>query len=459
MVMALTSEKSVTRLEIRPANGPINAVIHVPGSKSITNRALLMAALADGTSTLENALFSEDSHWCSESLQKLGIAIEADEASARFTVHGLGGKFPAQSADCFVGNSGTTARFVAAAATLGHGNYHFDGVPRMHERPIGNLLQTLRQLGAEITSSNERFPLTIHAHGLRGGTAQIDATESSQLLSAVLQIASYADQDVTLSVTGTLVSIPYIDITLKMMAQFGVIVEKPNGEPFFTLNEDKALTVAAVLSTDNVNYRNYIIRAGQKYKAQRYVIEPDASNATYFFAAAAITGGCVRVPFLSVESLQGDAKFVDVLEGMGCTVTRAAEYLEVKGPNRLKGVDLDMNAISDTAQTLAAIAPLATTPTTIRNIEHVRHKETDRIKAVVTELQKLGVRVEEYPDGLKIHPSSMHAAAIDTYDDHRMAMAFSVPGLVVPGIVINDPGCTRKTFPDFYTRFEKLYGS
>jgi 3-phosphoshikimate 1-carboxyvinyltransferase len=272
-----------------------------------------------------------------------------------------------------------------------------------------------------------------------------------------LQVAAYAETDVTLSVTGTLVSIPYIDITLKMMAQFGITVEQPVPVDMIDIIE----SVPAGLAADKTHYRNYTIRAGQHYAAQRYTIEPDASNATYFFAAAAITGGRVRVPYLSTDSLQGDAKFVDVLERMGCTVNRAVDYLEVKGPDQLHGIDgdLDMNAISDTAQTLAAIAPLASTPTTIRNIEHVRHKETDRIKAVVTELQKLGVRVEEYPDGLKIYPSAMHAAAVDTYDDHRMAMAFSVPGLVVSGIRINDPGCTRKTFPDFYARFEKLYGS
>jgi len=422
------------QLAIRPIARPVNAEIAVPGSKSITNRALLLTALADGASTLENALFSEDSHWFVDCLRKLGITVETDEAAATITVYGQGGRFPATKADLFVGNSGTTARFMTAAAALGHGAYHFDGVPRMRQRPIGILLDSLRDLGATITSDNDCFPLTVHANGLRGGTTDLDATDSSQLLSGLLMVAPYAEQDVTINILGTIVSQPYIDITLRMMAHFGI-------------------------HADNSNYRKYSIQAGQRYRAQRYVIEPDASNATYFFAAAAVTGGCVRVPHLNADSLQGDAHFVDLLERMGCTVTRAANYIEVRGPDRLKGIDgvLDMNAISDTVQTLAAIAPLADAPITIRNIEHIRHKETDRINAVVTELRKLGAQVDEYPDGLTIHPSTLQPAAVDTYDDHRMAMAFSVIGLVTPGIRINNPACTAKTFPDFFTRFERLY--
>lgn len=419
------------QLEIHPASRPVDAEIAIPGSKSITNRALVLAALAEGTSTLENALFSEDSHWCMDSLRKMGIEIEADEANARITVHGQGGNFPAEKADLFVGNSGTSARFLTAMATLGKGDYYFDGIARMRERPIDNLLKALRGLGARFTSENDRFPLTVHANGLRGGETELDATDSSQYLSALLQVASYADQDVTINIAGTVVSQPYIDITLKMMAGWGVLA-------------------------DNNDYRKYSIRAGQKYRAQTYVIEPDASNATYFFAAAALTAGRVRIPHLSQDSLQGDAHFVDVLEQMGCTIIRGADFIEVQGAKTLNGVDIDMNAISDTAQTLSAIAPFATSPTTIRNIGHIRHKETDRIAAVATELRKLGVQVEEFPDGLKIYPSKIQPAAVDTYNDHRMAMAFSVIGLVIPGIVINDPGCTAKTFPDFFERFAKL---
>jgi 3-phosphoshikimate 1-carboxyvinyltransferase len=421
----------VAQREIRPITGPIDAVITVPGSKSITNRVLLLAALADGTSILKNALFSEDSHWCADSLRRMGIPVEEHEAEAQFTVHGRGGQFPAQSADLFVGNSGTTARFLVAAATLGHGEYRFDGVPRMRERPIGPLLDALSKLGGKFTG--DRFPLTVRASGLHGGTTELDATASSQYMTALLQVAPYAMHDVTIQAVGTVVSEPYIAMTIKLMAQFGVVA-------------------------DNDFYRKYWVRAGQRYRAQTYTIEPDASNATYFFAAAALTGGRVRIPHLSAESLQGDAHFVDVLEQMGCTVKRYPDAIEVQGPKHLNGIDIDMNAISDTAQTLAAIAPFAHDPVTIRNIGHVRHKETDRIAAVATELAKLGAKVEEFPDGLKIYPSKVRAGAVDTYDDHRMAMAFSMIGLVVPGIVINNPACTAKTFPDFFDRFEKLYG-
>ncbi len=431
---AMADQTQANSLAIRPVSGPVDAEIVLPGSKSITNRALVLTALAAGESKLENALFSEDSHWCIECLRALGIRIETDEAQSRIRVFGMGGEFPAHAADLFVGNSGTTARFVTAASALGHGTFRFDGVPRMRQRPIGELLVALRSLGAEIDSDEDRFPLTVHARGLRGGTAELDATESSQLLSGLLQVAPYCERDVTLNISGTVVSQPYIDITLRMMEQFGVKVH-------------------------NDNYRRYDVWAGQRYRALDYAIEPDASNATYFFAAAAVTGGRVRVPHLSQDSLQGDAHFVDVLERMGCTVTRGNDYLEVRGPKQLQGTDEDLNAMSDTAQTLAAIAPFASGPVTIRNVEHIRHKETERIKAIVTELGKLNVRVDELPDGLTVYPSTVQSGAVDTYDDHRMAMAFSVIGLVVPGIRINDPGCTRKTFPDFFTRFEHLYGA
>ncbi len=429
-----TEQRQIDQIEIRPIDHPVDAEIQIPGSKSITNRALLLAALAEGTSVLDNALFSEDSHWCSECLRRLGIAIEAVESQSLFTVRGQGGRFPARQAELFVGNSGTTARFLTAAATLGHGEYHFDGYPRMRQRPIENLLRALRGLGARITAEGECFPLTVHADGLRGGATEIDATDSSQLLSGLLLVAPYAEHDVIINVAGNIVSRAYIDITLDMMRQFGVVVDKSN-------------------------YRKYSIHAGQRYRGQHYQIEPDASNATYFFAAAAVTGGRVRIPHLAPDALQGDVHFVDVLEKMGCTVTRTADYIEVRGPERLKGIDVNLNEMPDTAQTLAAIAPFADSPVTMRDIENLRYKETERIKALVTELRKLGVQVDEFQDGLKVYPSPVKPASVDTYDDHRMAMAFSVTGLAAPGIKINDPGCTRKTFPDFFTRFEKLYSS
>jgi 3-phosphoshikimate 1-carboxyvinyltransferase len=421
-------------VDIRPLKHPIDAVINVPGSKSITNRALVLAALAEGESALENALFSEDSHWCSQALQQLGIPLTAEAEAARFLVQGKGGVFPAAHADLFVGNSGTTARFLVAAAALGNGAYRFDGVPRMRQRPISPLLAALRQLGAQFSfeGAADAFPLTVHAAGLQGGTVALEATNSSQYVSALLQAAPYAHSDVTICLTGDVVSEPYIEMTLRVMAQFGVFADKSD-------------------------YRNYHVRAGQRYQAQRYVIEPDASNATYFFAAAALIGGRVRVPHLSANSLQGDARFVDVLEQMGCQVERAATYLEVRSTGQLRGVDVDLNAMSDTAQTLAAIAPFASTPTHIRNIGHIRHKETDRIAALATELRKLGAQVEERADSLTIYPSALQPAEIETYDDHRMAMAFAVTGLALDGVRIKNPACTAKTFPDYFVRFEALY--
>lgn len=437
---------SPTQIEIKPAPRPVEAVIQVPGSKSITNRALLLAALADGESVLENALFSEDSHWFSECLRRLGIEVESDSTQARMIVQGKGGRFPVAEADLFVGNSGTTARFLVAAACLGQGTYRFDGVPRMRQRPIGPLLASLRLLGARFSFEGEPecFPLTVHAAGLRGGQTELDVTASSQYLTGLLMAVPYAAERVEIQLKGTLVSLPYIEMTLRMMADFGIA-------------RDMGIPDAGHLVPDKGNYRNYSIPSGQKYRAQRYWIEPDASNATYFFAAAAVTGGKVRVPHLPAESLQGDVAFVDVLAQMGCEVTKTSDYIEVRGTGKLRGLDVDMNAISDTAQTLASIAPFADSPVNIRNIGHIRHKETDRINAVVTELRRLGAQVEESAEGMTIYPSTLRPAAIETYDDHRMAMAFSVTGLASPGVTILNPGCTAKTFPDFFERFEGLY--
>jgi 3-phosphoshikimate 1-carboxyvinyltransferase len=415
---------------------PVDAVIAVPGSKSITNRALILAALAEGKTILHNTLFSEDSHWCMEALRALGVSLLAEAGAARAEVVGSGGRWPAAEADIFVGNSGTTARFMTAAAALGKGIYHFDGVPRMRQRPIQPLVSALEGLGAHITSHEGCFPLTIQGRGLRGKQATLDATASSQYITALLQVATYAEEDFTLSLIGELVSVPYVEMTLRLMEIFGIGRE------------------SVMPSAD---YRTYHIKVGARYQGREYTIEPDASNATYFFAAAAVTGGRVRVPHLPSDSLQGDMGFLDVLAQMGCMVEKHPDYVEVRGPQKLRGLRVDMNAISDTAQTLAAIAPFADGPVQVYNIAHVRHKETDRIAAVVAELQKRGVFVEESADGFTVHPSAIQPGAVDTYDDHRMAMAFAVMGLAAEGITINNPGCTAKTFPDFFTRFEKLY--
>jgi 3-phosphoshikimate 1-carboxyvinyltransferase len=422
-------------IEIPCIGRPIDANVTIPGSKSITNRALLITALANGESVVDNALFSEDTHWFSTCLHQLGIPVESNTASASFRVHGLGGAIPAEQATLFVGNAGTAARFITALVALGTGTYQMDGVPRMRERPMGEMLTVLQQLGTEIDFAGKPYymPYTLRTRGFRGGTIRLKATQTSQQLSALLMVAPYSRQDTVFEIDGDIVSRSYIRMTCGMMEQFGVEVSQPDDTSF-------------------------AIQAGQRYQPQHYTIEPDASNASYFFAAAAITGGRVRVDHLSRSSCQGDTFFVDVLEQMGCTVTSTDSSIEVVGPEVLHGVDVDLNDMSDTVQTLAAIAPFASSPVTIRNVEHIRWKETDRIEAVITELRRLGVTVEEYPDGMVIHPGPLRPASIETYDDHRMAMAFAVPGIITPGIAIKHPECTRKTFPDFFRRFFEMLG-
>ncbi len=417
-------------IEIRPT-GPLKASIRPPGSKSITNRALVCAALAEGHSTLTGALDSEDTRVMIEALRQLGLRIEQDRSVAAIGVTGCGGRLPVSEANLFVANSGTTARFLTAMVTLGHGIYRLDGTPRMRGRPIGDLLRALGQLGADAAGElgTDCPPVLVRARGLPGGRATVAGNISSQYLSGLLMAAPYADGPVELAVCGELVSKPYIEMTLAVMSAFGVEVE------------------AEGLS-------RFVISPGRKYQARQYEIEPDASAASYFLAAAAITGGEVTVEGLSLESLQGDVAFCDCLVRMGCQLQHAPGSITVvAGP--LRGIDVDMNAISDTVQTLAAVALFADGPTTITGVAHIRHKETDRIGALASELRKLGATVHERDDGLRILPGRLHAAQLKTYDDHRMAMSLALVGLATPGVLIRDPGCTAKTYPGF---FEDLAG-
>ncbi|MCC5604737.1 3-phosphoshikimate 1-carboxyvinyltransferase [Nostoc favosum] len=420
-------------IAIPALNRPVDATVEIPGSKSLTNRALLVAALAQGDSVLENALFSEDSEYFAKCVEQLGIPITLNPHLAQIQVAGRGGDIPAKQADLFVGLAGTAARFISALVALGNGEYRLDGVPRMRERPMGDLLTVLEAGGATINfEGNSGFmPYTVYSRQFAGGNFRLKANQTSQQLSALLMIAPYAQQDTNIEVEGTLVSQSYVKMTCRLMADFGVEV---------------------IQIGDN----QFQIKAGQRYQARHYTVEPDASNASYFFAAAAVTGGRVRVKHLTKQSCQGDILWLNVLEQMGCQIKDSDDYTEVTGPKQLQGIDIDMNDISDLVQTLGAIAPFASSPITIRNVEHIRYKETDRIKAVVTELRRLGVKVEEFPDRLKIEPGPITPAAIETYHDHRMAMAFAVTGLKVPGIVIKDPGCTAKTFPDYFTRFFQM---
>lgn len=407
------------------SSGPISAAIRPPGSKSITNRALVCAALAQGRSILTGVLDSEDTRVMFEALGQVGISLSLDPADKVITVSGCAGRLPAERGEIYVANSGTTARFLAAMLTLGHGIYRLDGAPRMRERPIGDLIEALRQLGADVTSDADSGcpPLIIRAHGLAGGHTKIRGAVSSQFLSGLLMAAPYAASPVEIELDSELVSQPYVTMTLEVMRAFGVNVASEG-------------------------LRRFRVERGQ-YQGREYDIEPDASAASYFFAAAAIAGGTARVLGLTKNSLQGDVRFVEVLARMGCRVDYGADTITVTGGD-LRGVDVDMNDISDTVQTLAAVALFADGPTTVRGVGHIRHKETDRIGALATELRKLGASVVETDDGLRITPGPLHGAEISTYNDHRMAMSLALVGLRVPGIVILDPGCTAKTYPDYF---------
>ena len=421
-------------IEIQPIRKPLDATIEVPGSKSYTNRALLVAALARGASTLTGALFSDDTHYMCNALQNLGVEIDADEKRSTFDVFGNGGDIPVSSAELYIGNSGTTSRSLTAYVSLGRGRFVIDGdEPMRHGRPISDLLDALTQIGVSARSQydNGHLPVIVEANGLEGGSTRLDVSKSSQFLTALLLIAPCAKNDVEIEVVGDR-EMPYIDITLAVMEAFGVQVVSDG-------------------------YKYFRIEGGQRYQPRIYNVEPDASNASYFFAAAALTGGRVTVQHLHLDSMQGDVQFVRILEQMGCQVAVSDIGITVTGPRQLKGVDVDMRGISDTALTLAAIAPFADSKVTIRNIEHTRWQETDRIHAMVTELRRLGVPVIEHQDGLEISPSSITPAAIDTYEDHRMAMAFSLIGLKVGGIRINDPDCVSKTFPNYFEVLQRLY--
>jgi 3-phosphoshikimate 1-carboxyvinyltransferase len=417
-------------IEIHPT-GPLRATIRPPGSKSITNRALVCAALAEGASTLTGALDCDDTRVMIEALGQLGIDVRHNPAAATVEVVGCGGHLPIKKADLYVANSGTTIRFLTALLTLGQGTYRLDGTARMRERPILDLLDALRQLGGDAISELENGcpPVVVRGRGLQGGRAIVAGDISSQYLSGLLMASPYAKTEVELEVRGTLVSRPYIDMTLAVMAAFGVGV------------------------VENANC--FKVSAPQRYRGCPYPIEPDASAASYFFAAAAITKGEVTVEGLAKDSLQGDVAFCECLARMGCDVAYGRNSITVVG-RELRGIDVDMNAISDTVQTLAAVALLAEGPTVIRNVAHIRHKETDRIGALATELRKLGAEVHESADGLTIVPRLLHGAEIDTYDDHRMAMSLALVGLATPGVVIRDPGCTAKTYPGFFGDLEGL---
>ena len=431
-------------LLIQSITHPLSATIKIPGSKSLTNRALLIGALAKGRTSLTNALFSDDSRYFATALQCLGFEIFANSENCEYTITGLGGKIPASNAELFIGNAGTAARFLSAFLTLGHGEYILDGDGRMRERPIGDLVASLKELGANVRAykpnannlDSEIFPpIKITALGLPGGKTSIPGDISSQFLSALLMVAPYAQKQVEITVSTKLNSKPYVDMTLGVMEDFGVKIIRDG-------------------------YANFVISSGNYHQVENYPIEPDASAASYFFAAPAILGGSVRVENITRNSRQGDIEFVEILQSMGCKINEGQNFIEViapSSPTDLQGVDVDMSDIPDTAQTLAAIAPFASSPTHIRGIASARVKESDRISATCTELARLGVPVVEHQDGMTIYPCKFFSqASVQTYNDHRMAMAFALVGLRIPGVRIENPGCVSKTFPGYFKTLEGL---
>ena len=408
---------------------PVQASLTLPGSKSYTHRALVAAALATGESILTNALKAEDTELTAQALAQLGAGIDWQGDTIR--VRGVGGRWRPVAEPIYLGNSGTSMRFFTALVALGQGAYVLTGTERLCQRPLGELLQALEQLGVQAASERGDGcpPVTVQG-GLKGGRAALSGKVSSQYVSALLFIGPLAPEGVKIEITDELVSRPYVDLTLEVLADFGI-------------------------SYYREGYRFFQVPGGQVYQPLDYDIEADASSASYFWAAAAVTGGKVTITNLTLDSCQGDAAFPGVLKRLGCTVESTESGLTVQGGD-LHGITVDMAAMPDLVPTLAVVAAFAPGETTITGVAHLRHKESDRLAAVATELQKMGIAARETADGLVITGGTPHGAAIDTYQDHRLAMSFAVAGLKIPGVVINDPGCVAKSFPDFWEYFDKL---
>ena len=411
----------------------ISGSVVLPGSKSLSNRILLLSMLAEGKTEIQNLLDSDDVRRMVEALETLGIQLEENRAENLITVSGTSGIIPVKEATLMLGNAGTAIRPLTAAMTLGHGRFVLDGVQRMRERPIIDLVNGLSQLGANLRCINgtDCPPVEVIADGLPGGITRLSGAISSQYLTAILLAAPYADKEVQIEITDKLVSVPYVEMTLRLMQSFGV-------------------------SVNHENFRLFHIPR-QTYRSPGNIfVEGDASSASYFLAGAAITKGSVTVKGCGTDSLQGDARFAEVLEKMGAKVEWEPQQVKLTG-NSLNGIDVDMNKMPDAAMTLAVAALFASGPTAIRNIYNWRVKETERLQAVSTELRKLGAEVEEGYDYLVIQPpEQIRKAEIDTYDDHRMAMAFSLAACGESPMTINNPGCVSKTFPDYFEVLDGL---
>jgi 3-phosphoshikimate 1-carboxyvinyltransferase len=421
----------MAKILIEPA-GSVSLDLAVQGSKSLTNRALIAAALAPGMTKLVNASFSDDSKYLATALNQIGIPVETRDKDDVILVNG--GKPLKSDGEFFMGNAGTALRFFTSFVCLGKGQYEIDGEARMRERPIGGLVEALRKLGAEVRyeMSEGCPPLAIKANGLKGGKTVVAGDTSSQFISSLLLSAPGASGPVEIEVEGEVASKPYIEITLDVMRDLGVPVEREA-------------------------YRRFRIPAGSRYQSKVYKIEADGASANYFLAMAAVTAGKARVRGVGSRSHQGELKFAAILEQMGCTVKMFPEAIEVTGNGPLKGVDVDMNDCPDSVQTLAAVALFAKGVTRVRNVKNLRVKETDRIAAIAKECAKLGANVDEMEDGFALTPpAKVGSAEIETYKDHRMAMSFAVAAVAAPGILIKDPDCVSKSFPGFFEQLGTL---
>ncbi len=429
-------------IAVQPFADPPRATITPPGSKSLTNRALVLSALAQGECALSNVLFADDTNVMLDCLHWLGFDLTIDRDKHSVRIVGRGGAIPSPSADLFCGNSGTTIRFLAAMVSLGRGSYTLDGIPRMQQRPIGQLVDMLKNLGVRVNYlggvEREGFPpVQVMANQFPGGLLRFGGGQSSQFLSAILQAAPYARNEVQVDLQGQQTSWPYVAMTMRLMDEFGHtphLIRDPIGTP-----------------------RQIIVPRGA-YAATTYAVEPDASNASYFLAAAAIRpGGKVTIEGLGKNSLQGDVAFADLLHRMGADLLFGDDFITLVGTDRLEGIEANMLAIPDMAQTLAVVALFAKGETRLTGLHTLRHKETDRVAALAAELSKLGADVKVQGDDLIIHPpDQVGSAQIDTYDDHRMAMSFAIAGTRARGVVIKDAECVNKTYPDFFQDLEKL---
>jgi 3-phosphoshikimate 1-carboxyvinyltransferase len=419
-------------MPVAPLAQPLDVVVSLPGSKSLTNRALVCAALADGTSTLTNALHADDTEAMVDGLRAMGAEIDSRWGDGRLVVTGTAGRPISDVAIVDARLSGTTSRFLLPVAGLGEGHRRVDAANRMRERPMQEVVDAVRALGAEVheVGAPGHLPVEVIGGTLAGGEVAVRGDVSSQFLSGLLLSGPAMRTGLVVRLVGDLVSEPYVDMTVAVMASFGVVVQRPDE-------------------------RTWVVEP-QTYRATDVAIEPDASAASYVFAAAALVGGRATVDGLGDGSLQGDLAFVDVLERMGATVERGSTSTTVRAGGPLHGVEVDMSQISDTAPTLAVVAAFAEGPTRVTGIGFIRGKETDRVGNVVAELRRLGLDAEEEPDGFTVHPGPVRPATVQTYDDHRMAMAFALAGLRADGVQIADPGCVVKTFPGYWHLLDGL---